>query len=108
MSTHWRQIDCPACPATAREPCYAVVGPDDIEYRDPCPARLSAAEDLAFWGVVGLDGKLVLVGDRPYCLTTYKPAAQSAITFAGRGSRDGAEAESAGPLKLKRFKIVPA
>ena len=61
-----------------------------------------------FWGVVGADGELVVVDDRPYCLTTYKPAAESAITSVGRDGRNGYLVKARGPLRLERFRVVAA
>ena len=101
-------MDCPSCPAESEEPCYAVVGDDDVEYRDPCPERLAASKELIYYGVVGKDGELVIADSTPWCLTTYKPAANSAITFVDRDGRNGSSVRRQGPLKIKRFKIVPA
>jgi len=49
--------------------------------------------------VVGKDGKLIVVDEEPYCLTTYKPAAESVITHNSYLVR------AKGPLALKQFEI---
>ena len=62
--------------------------------------------EQTFYGVVGADGKLVVVDDQPYCLTTYKPAAECAITFVDRDGRNGYKVSAQGPLSLKTFRVV--
>jgi len=63
--------------------------------------------NLVFYGVVSADGNLVVVDNKPYRLTTYKLAAECAITFVDRDCRNGYLVKSQGPLSLKKFCVVP-
>jgi len=69
---------------------------------------MGKSEEAIFYGVVGKDGNLVVVDNKPYCLTTYKPAAECAITFVDRDGRNGYHVKAQGPLSLKQFRVVDA